>query len=117
MVPPQIYQQPVLQPPPPVPMPQAAPGPLPEPVPEQQPAPQDEGQVVLAAVSTAVTVRLSARSMEALSRGSRAGRRNFTDTINHAIQLFAFISESLAQNKRNTLVIIRNGRAAKIHIR
>jgi hypothetical protein len=65
---------------------------------------------------TALTVKMSARSMESLVRAARQGELNLTDTVNRAVQLYDFVLGALAENKRNALVIVRDGRYDRINL-
>ncbi len=82
-------------------------------------SPRAEAQdhVGVPAAPTSLTVKLTARSMESLARASRVGEVNLTDTVNRAVQLYDFVLAALADNKRNALVIVRDGRAERVHLR
>jgi hypothetical protein len=69
------------------------------------------------AAPTSLTVKLTAASMESLARAARVGEVNLTDTVNRAVQLYDFVVGALAENKRNALVIVRDGQADRIHLR
>jgi hypothetical protein len=68
-------------------------------------------------VPTSLTVKLSAISMESLVRASRLGETNQTDAVNRAVQLYDFVLCALADNRRNALVIVRDGQAERVHLR
>ena len=68
------------------------------------------------AVPTALTVKLSAASMEALARASRVNETNLTDTVNRAVQFYDFVVTALADNRRNALIIVRYGHPERIHL-
>jgi hypothetical protein len=67
--------------------------------------------------STKVTVRLSAKSVDALRRASAAGGLNRTDTLNRAVQLYDFVINAVDQSNDNALIIERNGKQERILFR
>jgi len=67
--------------------------------------------------STKATVKLTAKSMDALQRASVAGHLNRTDTINRAVQLYDFVVNAVDDSDDNALIIERNGKQERILFR
>jgi len=67
--------------------------------------------------STKVTVKLTAKSVDALRRASGTGGLNRTDTINRAVQLYDFVVNAVDDDDENALIIERNGKQERILFR
>jgi hypothetical protein len=67
--------------------------------------------------STKVTVKLTAKSVDALQRASGAGGLNRTDTVNRALQLYDFVLNAVDDSDENALIIERNGKQERILFR
>ncbi|MEN3307542.1 MAG: hypothetical protein V7603_3744 [Micromonosporaceae bacterium] len=79
--------------------------------------PDPKEQPGVPATPTSLTVKLTAVTMESLARAARVGETNLTDTVNRAVQLYDYVVTALAENKRNALVIVREGEADRIQLR
>lgn len=66
--------------------------------------------------TTKVTVKLTAKSVDALLRASREAGLNRTDTINRAVQLYDFVLNVLHEDPDNKLLLLRNGQTERIHL-
>ncbi len=78
--------------------------------------PDGREQAAIPTGPTTLTDKLTGTSMECLARAARVSRSNLTDTVNRAVQLYDLLVTVLAENKRNALVIMRDGQAEEIRL-